>query len=126
VAPAARSSFHRARIAAISSKSGCSIFVLVIPGLLWATPKNSLQIFANFKRQAVGNRFVVIRYPNEAVQMKAQTDGPKARIEKNAQTSHLRRRSSKFRANQRDEWSPVKEVFNDSGWKLPYFKRSKG
>jgi uncharacterized protein (DUF1330 family) len=34
--------------------------------------------------QAVGNRFVVIRYPNEAAQMKAQTDGLKAWIEKNA------------------------------------------
>ena len=35
-------------------------------------------------KQAVGNRFVVIRYPNEAAQMKAQTDGLKAWIEKNA------------------------------------------
>jgi uncharacterized protein (DUF1330 family) len=35
-------------------------------------------------KRPVGNRFVVIRYPNEAAQMKAQTDGLKAWIEKNA------------------------------------------
>jgi uncharacterized protein (DUF1330 family) len=35
-------------------------------------------------KQAVGNRFVIIRYPNEAAYMKAQGDGLKAWIEKNA------------------------------------------
>ena len=34
-------------IAAISSKSGCSIFVFVIRALLRATPKNYLQGFVN-------------------------------------------------------------------------------
>ena len=35
-------------------------------------------------KQTVGNRFVIIRYPNEAAYMKAQGDGLKAWIEKNA------------------------------------------
>ena len=38
-------------------------------------------------KQTVGNRFVVIRFPNEAAYMKAQSDGVKAWLDKYAPES---------------------------------------
>jgi hypothetical protein len=48
VAPAARSSFHRARITAISSKSECAILAFVITGPLPAIPKKLLARICKF------------------------------------------------------------------------------